>query len=137
MLRDPALTTVARQRALIAIDAVLPPEIRDARTAASKPAELHLRVEALRAAGGSSEEIAAARRSEYGAGAAERLALLDGQRAQWSERLTRYRGEVQALCSSHGGADSPAYRKALEAPRQRRFSSGELLRVRALDAETS
>lgn len=137
VLRDPALTTAERQRALAAIDAGLPPEIRDARTAASKPADLHLRVEALRAAGGSSAEIAAARRSEYGAGAAERLALLDGQRAQWSERLTRYRSEAQALRSSHGGADSPAYREALEALRQRRFSSAELLRVRALDAEGS
>lgn len=135
VLRDQAMTRDERQRALAAIDAQLPPEVRDARNAAAAPAALHQRVEALRAAGGSSEAIAALRRSEYGSSAAERLAALDRSRAQWNQRLGAYRSEEQALRAASGGPDSPSYRQAIEALRQRHFRSEELVRVRALDAE--
>jgi lipase chaperone LimK len=135
VLRDPSMTPAERQRALASLDAGLPLDVREARTAATAPADLHRRVEDLRATGASSAEIAAVRRSEYGAAAAERLAVLDGQRAKWDGRLAAYRSAVQELRSAYGGPGSPAYRQALDALRQRQFSAAEILRVRALDAE--
>jgi len=129
-----AMTEGERQRALAALDAELPPELRDARARSSAPTTLHRKVEALRAAGGSNADIAALRRSEYGAAAAERLALLDGARAQWDRRLEAYRSEAQKLAPG-GGPDSAAYRQAREALRQRHFSGTDLARVRALDLE--
>lgn len=134
ILGNRAMTEGERQRALAAIDAELPPELLDARTRSSAPAALHRKVEALRTAGGSSADIAALRRSEYGAAAAERLALLDGARAQWDQRLAAYRSAAQKLASV-GSPDSAAYRQAREALRQRHFSGTDLARVRALDAE--
>lgn len=135
ILRDATMSKDERQRALAAIDAELPPEITGARTLSTAPTALHLKVEALRAGGGSSADIAAMRRSEYGAAAAERLAELDGARARWAQRLASYRSEDQRLRADHGGQSNAAYRQAQEALRQRHFSGIELARVRALDAE--
>lgn len=135
VLRDSSMTKDERERALAGIDAQLPPEVRDARQASSAPAALHQRVEALRAAGGSSADIAALRRSEFGVGAAERLDMLDRSRERWSQRLTAYRSEEEALRSAYGSPNSQAYRQAVETLRQRLFSTEELARVRALDAE--
>lgn len=135
ILRNAAMTQDERERALAAIDAELPPGIRSARTVSAAPTALHLKVEALRAAGGSDADIAAMRRSEYGAAAAERLAELDGARARWEQRLAAYRREDQRLRADHGGQGNAAYRQAQDALRQRHFSGSELARVRALDAE--
>ncbi|MFP3380892.1 lipase secretion chaperone, partial [Bacillus sp. SIMBA_069] len=88
-----------------------PPGIRDARTLSTAPTSLHLKVEALRAAGGSNADIAAMRRSEYGAAAAERLAELDSARAIWNQRLASYRGEEQLLRAAYGSPESAAYRQ--------------------------
>jgi len=135
VLRDRTMRKEERQRAIDAIDAQLPPSVRDARKASTAPSSLHQRVEALRVSGGSATEIAALRRSEFGAGAAERLGMLDRTRAQWNARLAVYRGEEQKLRSAYGRNDSDTYRQALAALRQRHFRSEELARVRALDAE--
>lgn len=135
VLRDRMMGKEEQQRAIDAIDAQLPQSVRDARKASMALSALHQRVEALRVSGGSSAEIAALRRSEFGAGAAERLDMLDRTRAQWNARLTAYRGEEQKLRSAYGGNDSETYRQALATLRQRHFRSEELARVRALDAE--
>ncbi|WP_432769485.1 MAG: hypothetical protein HEQ22_01740 [Sphingopyxis sp.] len=135
ILRDSTMTQGERQRAIAAIDAQVPQEVRDAREASAMPSALYQRVEAMRASGGSSEEIASLRRSEYGAGAADRLATLDQSRERWTQRMTAYRSEEQALRSAYGSPDSGAFRQAVETLRQRHFSAEELARVRALDAE--
>lgn len=135
VLRVSSMAKDERERALVEIDAQLPPEVRDARQASSAPTALHQRVEALRVSGGSSADIAALRRSEFGAGAAERLGMLDRSRERWSQRLTAYRREEEALRSAYGNPNSQAYRQAVETLRQRHFSAEELARVRALDAE--
>jgi lipase chaperone LimK len=134
-MRDKAMGEAERQRAIAAIDAQLPADIRDARKAASTPSMLHGRAEALRASGGSKDEIAAIRREAYGSGAAERLGALDAARARWDGRLTAYRAEADRLRAAYGGATGAAYTDALDALRRRHFSTEEQLRVRALDAE--
>ena len=134
ILRNAAMTPDERRRALVAIDAQLPPELLDARKRATAPTALHLRVEALRAAGGSTADIAALRRSEYGAEAAERLAMLDTVRAKWDQRLKAYRSDLQRI-AARSEPNSEAYRRARDALRERHFSGADLARVRALDAE--
>lgn len=133
VLRNVALNQAQRRRALDTIDAELPQEVRDARQASIAPSALHQRVEAVRGSGGTSEEIAALRRAEYGADAAERLGALDRSRERWTQRLTRYRSEELALRSAYGSPDSQTYRAAVEALRERHFSGEERLRVQALD----
>lgn len=135
VLRDKTMTPGDRQRAIAAIEAQLPPEIARARKDAAAPAALYQRTEALRASGASDEEVAALRRSEYGAGAAERLAALDRSRALWRDRLDTYRDEEKALRTRLGCTDCPAFRQAQEGLRARHFSGTDLIRVRALDAE--
>src|SRR3546814_19498561 len=93
------------------------------------------RVEGWREAGGSSDDIEALRRAEDGAAPADRLAALDRTREQWSQRYDTYRGEEQALRTTFGCADCPAFREARDTLRARHFSGRELIRVRALDAE--
>lgn len=135
VLRDKTMSPGDRQRAIAAIEAQLPPEIARARKDAAAPAALYHRTEALRASGASNDEIAALRRSEYGAGAAERLAALDRSRALWRDRLGTYRDEEKGLRASLGCTDCPAFRQAQEALRARHFSGTDLIRVRALDAQ--
>lgn len=135
ILQNRATTREEKRQALAALDARLPAEVRDARKAATAPAVLHQRVEALRASGGSSDTIDTLRRAEVGDAAAARLDALDRERARWSSRLADYRTEESALRNSYGGTASEAYRQAIEALRHRHFSGEELVRVRALDAQ--
>ncbi|MGH7790473.1 MAG: lipase secretion chaperone, partial [Candidatus Binatia bacterium] len=83
---------------------------------------------ALRAAGGSPQEIAALREQTVGAAAAARLAELDQRRAAWDQRVEAYRHERAAI-----DAASPDRQQAVEALRARHLSGAELRRIDALD----
>lgn len=79
-----------------------------------------------RLAGADAPSIAALRRDHFGAAAADRLAALDVQRAEWSRRLAAFHAERDALPPE----SLPAALEALEAEH---FTPGELRRVHALD----
>src|SRR5215468_1636777 len=86
-LLDPALSPAERERRLAEIDARLPPAVREARAATTAPIDEMNREQAMRAAGASDDQIAAARTAAFGAEAAARLAELDRSRAAWDDRL--------------------------------------------------
>lgn len=135
ILRSRTMTRGEKRQALLALDARLPIAEHDMRKAASAPSDLHQRVEALRASGGSSSAIDAVRRAEFGEAAADRLGALDRERGRWTARLEAYRAEEAAMRASYGNTETESLRQAREALRRRHFSGEELIRVRALDAE--
>ena len=129
---DPALSDVERARRLAEIDARLPDAVREARAAATAPIdELH-REQAMRAAGASDAQIAAARTAAFGAEAAARLADLDRARAAWDARLARFRAARAALIADSRLDDAERGRRIAELVAGS-FTPEERIRVEALD----
>jgi lipase chaperone LimK len=131
-LADPSLSAAARDRRVADIDARLPPAVRDARAAAAAPVDEIHREQAMRAAGASDAQIAAARSAALGADAAGRLAELDRTRAVWTARLDAFRAARAALLADARLADAERARRVAELL-ARSFSPEEQLRVEALD----
>src|SRR5262249_13846753 len=87
-----------RQRRLAELEAQIPEDVQRGRAAALGPLNALTREQALRAAGASDDQIAAARTATLGAEAAARLADLDRAHAAWDARLapTRAPGRLAA-----------------------------------------
>jgi len=125
---DPA----ERAARLIDLEAQLPAEVRAAREAAMLPSRLAASEEALRAAGGSDEEIRVLREEIVGAEAAARLADLDQRRAAWQERVDEYRAERDAI-EADAALSGAEKQRRIDALIAERFQRPEQARVRALD----
>ena len=132
IVADPALSADQRAAQLAMLEAQLPEAIRESRAAVTAPLRLARDEAALRAAGGSPEEIQALRERAVGSEAADRLAALDQRRTEWQGRVDAYREERAAIDRDASLSDEQR-EAALEALRARHFSSAELLRIRALD----
>lgn len=86
---------------------------------------------ALRESGASEAEVDALREERFGREAADRMAALDADRADWAARVTEYRSEREALLAT---MDDFAEREAaLNDLRERHFSEDERKRVEILD----
>jgi lipase chaperone LimK len=129
---DPALSEAERARRLAELDASQPASVRAARAAALAPLAQIERERALRAAGASDADIAAARTRALGADAAARLAEMDRTRAAWDARLARFRAERAALLAAPGLDDDTRQQKVTELF-ERSFTPPERMRVEALD----
>lgn len=128
---DPALSPAERDRRLAELDAQMPSAERQARAAALAPLTELNRETAMRAAGASDAQIAAARTAAFGAEAADRLAELDHAHAAWDARLAELRAARAAL-------DADPALDAAERARRRDellagFTAAERLRIDALD----
>lgn len=130
---DPGLDADERAARLAALDAELPEPVRRARERSRAPQRSHEEVAALRGEGASEQEIFAARERRFGWEAAERLAALDAQRAEWSQRLGVYEAERNALLASEEFASLPADQRdaELESLRRAHFDASEANRVEA------
>ncbi len=132
---DATLDEDEKQARLAALEADLPAEVRAVRDQALAPTELRREEARLRTAGASAAEIEHLREARFGREAADRLAELDEERARWASRLAVYREARDRALARASAGDREAI---LEAVRAEHFESGELLRVRTLDAlETS
>jgi lipase chaperone LimK len=132
---DASLDAEERAARLAALDARLPESVRVTRQRARAPQRVREEVAALRSAGASEAEVFAVRERSFGAEAADRLAALDAQRAEWERRLAAYQAERdQLLADEEIAALAKEEREAaLDALRAAHFEPGELQRVRAID----
>jgi lipase chaperone LimK len=132
IMTNPFLSADDRAQQLPVVDAALPEPLREAREAATLPMRLDGATAALRAAGGGDDDVAALRAETVGADAAERLAALDREEAEWRRRLDAFRDARAAIDAD--GARSPDDRAAeVRALMDRSFTPTERLRVEALD----
>ncbi|WP_437947924.1 lipase secretion chaperone [Sorangium sp. So ce296] len=130
VLADATLSPEERDARLAEVEAALPEHLREAREAAVRPLVQQAEEQALRDAGASDEELYAHRVATVGPEAADRLAELDRQRADWQRRLDAFEGARAAIAATE--ADSEARRAAEEALLARAFTPEERLRVRAI-----
>jgi lipase chaperone LimK len=131
ILSDRTLSDTQRAQRLDALAAAIPEPVRAARQAATAPFDLARDEAALRAAGGTAEEVQALREGAVGADAAARLAALDQRRAAWQARVDAYRSARDAI--SESSLDATQREAALAALRREHFSGPELVRIEALD----
>ena len=132
VLADATLSAAERDRRLAEIDARLPAAVREARAAATAPVDELNRELAMRAAGASDAQIAAARTAALGADAAARLAELDRSRTAWDARLTRFRA-ARAAVLADPQLDDAERRRRIAALLDSSFTTEERIRVEALD----
>lgn len=132
VLTDPAGSPAERERALAEIDARTPAAVIEARAAALAPVTELARETAMRAAGASAEELAAARTAALGSDAAARLAELDRAHAAWDARLAAFRAERSALLADPR-LDPAERRQRIGDLLARSFTAPERIRVEALD----
>lgn len=132
VLTDTALSAAERERRLAEIDARLPAAVQKARAAATAPIDEMNREQAMRAAGASDDQIAAARAANLGAEAAARLAELDRTRAAWNARVAQLRAQRAALLADPR-LDDAERRRRIDALLDQSFTPQERIRIEALD----
>lgn len=130
VMSDTTLTPDERERQLHAIEQQLPPAVRAARADTFAPLHLMQDEQALRAAGGSADDVHALRAQRFGAEAAERLAALDREQAAWQQRVEAYHLARRRIDADTTLSDS-ARAQALDALVTQRFTPQERLRIEA------
>jgi lipase chaperone LimK len=124
---DPRLDSAGRAHKLAALDAQMPPALREQREAPLRIVRLEETVAKRRAEGADDNEIYRLRAATLDAGAAARLADLDREEAAWQRRMQAYLAERKALLARSGDA------QALQALRDASFSPEEQRRLSAYE----
>lgn len=133
LVQQQGLSNLQRQQALNELETQLPEDIRRIRSESTRHGDLYEATQAMQAAGASPEEIRLLREQTLGSEAAQRLAELDKQQAEWQQRLRDYASERDRLRAL--GLSEPDFQNALSELLASRFDELERIRVNALDAE--
>lgn len=134
-LRATDLSAAQREQRTEALLSTLPEELRTQIQATGAPLLTERQVQVLRDQGASASEIWQHREQRLGADAAERLARLDEQRAQWQQRYDAYRRELSAIEAS--ALDEADKAQEILRLRAEQFTPTEQKRVDALDRITA
>ncbi len=130
--QDSSLTPEEKLARSAALDQQLPAEVKAARDAATEPLRLQQEEDEMRKAGATAEDLYQFRKQTSGDEAAERLAALDQQRAEWNQRLTSFETERDQLRATANSPEAAA--TAEQQLLEQSFSPTEQLRVRALES---
>ncbi|KAF0806642.1 lipase chaperone [Alcanivorax xiamenensis] len=131
ILEDEELGEATRAERLEALEATLPPELREQVRASREPMRVREEIQALRNEGASSQRIDQLREQRLGREAADRLAELDQRRALWQSRYEDYREQRRVILES--GLAPSDQQAEIERLRERLFETGERRRVEVLD----
>ena len=129
---NPDLSAAEKRERMLDLEESLPEHTRQVRERSRTYTNLREKTRRMRKEGASDAEIRALRTEELGAEAANRLAKLDDQRAQWQRRLARYQQGKQRIQNNDNLTETDR-RDALEKLRSEHFDSeAERRRARAL-----
>jgi lipase chaperone LimK len=134
VFQNTSLGAAEREQRLRELELALPPGIREEYERAEAPQRALREVEALRAGGGSAQEIFALRERAFGRKSAEQLAALDAERAAWNQRWSAYRAERDALIAGGARLAPGDLAAQLEQLQRGHFKTEELPRVQAMDS---
>lgn len=131
--QDPSLSDAQRRERIAALDAALPPALREAREAPLKIIKLEEEVAKMRAGGASEDDIYRMRAAALSPEAAARFAEVDHEEAAWKTRITDYLSERNKLMSNPANVSEAERQAAVQQLRQTRFSSDEQRRLSAYE----
>ena len=129
ILADASLNDEQRKNLLARAEAALPDGLRQARAQASRFENYH---QARAALADDPAALQAYRESEFGAEAAEALARVEREQADWDRRWQAYRSAVTQLESA--GLAAPEREAAIQRLRDEHFQGAEKVRAEALDS---
>jgi lipase chaperone LimK len=133
LLRDTELDETTRAARLAELEAGRPEQARQDQQSAVSALLAEEQTRQLDALGASDAERHAERSQLWGEDAADRLAQLDQDRAQWDQRIADYVRQRDQLANDPR-LDAAARTAAIEALRQRSFVGTERVRVESLEA---
>lgn len=132
ILQDKNLSAVQRAQRLAALDAQLPPSLREAIGTITKAQSLEALTADWKQRGGSAAELRQIREKLVGAEAADRLEALDAENAAWDQRMTAWYAERAAILGNKNLSEQDRQRQ-LEQARAARFDDTERMRVESLE----
>ena len=131
--QDPSLTDKQKQDKLAALDATMPPELLREREAPRVIIRVEEEVAKMRAKGATDDEVYRLRAKEFDAPAADRLAELDRDEAQWKQRIAQYLAARSQLLASPATAADPDHQTALSNLQRTQFTEEERRRLPAYE----
>jgi len=131
--QNPALSAEQKKQQLAALDAVLPDALRKEREATSMVVRLEQQAQALRAKGGSEDDVYRMRAKELDPEAAARLAEVDRDEAAWKSRIAQYQEQRNKLLQSQSNASESEREASLAQLQQSAFSEAERPRLKAYE----
>lgn len=125
------LTPEQKQQKMAAIDAAMPPQLREEKEAPLRIARVEDDVKKMRAQGASEQDIYQFRAKAFSPEAAARLAEVDQEEAQWKGRIAAYQAQRQQILA---GTQSDAEKMAaLTQLREAQFNEQERSRLAAYE----
>ncbi|MYM73637.1 lipase chaperone [Duganella sp. FT134W] len=124
---DASLSDAQRQQRLAALDARLPPKLREDREAPTRIIKLEAAVSQARAQGADDNDIYRLRATALSPSAAARLADVDREEADWQRRISAYQSQRRQLQQSASDA------AALQQLRDAGFTPDEQKRLPAYE----
>jgi lipase chaperone LimK len=130
---NPALDAAQKKAQLAVVDAAMPQALRADREAPRAILQLEDRAQALRAQGGSEDDIYRLRAQALDASAAARLAEVDREERVWKERIAHYVAERATVLKKLADAPESERTAALVQLQQNQFSELERKRLGAYE----
>lgn len=131
--QDPTLDEQQKREKLAALDAALPPALREAREAPLQIVKLEQAAQRMREEGASDDEVYRMRAAALSPEAAARLAEADQEDAAWKSRIGAYLAERSRLLQGSGQRSQQDQEALLLQLRQARFSADEQKRLAAYE----
>lgn len=131
--QDPKLTAQQKQQRLAALDAAMAPSLRKERDASHMVTHTEQQVMALRAKGGSDDEVYRLRAQSFDPQAAARLAEVDREEAAWKARIAQYQDQRARLLQTQAHASATEREANLAQLQQSLFSEAERPRLTAYE----
>jgi lipase chaperone LimK len=131
--QDPSLSAKQKQDKLAALDATMSPELLREREAPRVVVRMEEEVAAMRAKGATDDDVYRLRAKEFDAPAADRLAALDRDEAQWKQRIAQYLAARTQLLATPATAADPDHATALSNLQRAQFTEEERRRLPAYE----
>jgi lipase chaperone LimK len=134
VMQDENLSAEQRASQLAALESQLPPELLESMRDITRYQDLQTLTQQWQESDGNPANLQQMRENLVGREAAERLAKLDQERAQWQQRVDSWLREREAILANTGISEADKERQ-IDAARNRLFNEQEQIRVRALESE--
>ena len=132
VMQDENLSADERARRLAALESQLPPDLQESMRDITRYQDLQTLTQEWQETDGNPANLQQMRENLVGREAAERLAKLDQERAQWQQRVDSWLREREAILANTGISEADKERQ-IDAARSRLFNEQEQIRVRSLE----
>lgn len=132
LMEDDSLSLDERASRLAGLENQLPPALQESLKEITRYQNLQALTQQWQESDGDTGNLQQIRENVVGREAADRLAKLDQERAEWQQRMDNWQRE-RAIIQSNSGISDADKKRQIDAARSRLFNEQEQIRVRALE----